>query len=74
MRGDFLVDYEGVSDDIVNIRMMCRLSFSKMLIWVGCVSYLQKRCVCVCVSVYIYSVLENKGWIASQLVIGWLEE
>jgi hypothetical protein len=34
--GDVPVDYEGICGDFVNIKMMCRLSLSDVLIGVGC--------------------------------------
>ena len=35
--GDVLIDYGCVYDDFINLKMMCRLSLSEILINVGCV-------------------------------------
>lgn len=37
VRGDVPVDYEDVCDDFVNLKVMCRLSLSEVLIGEGCV-------------------------------------
>ena len=34
-RGDVSVDYEDACDDFVNLKMMCRLYLTKVLIGVG---------------------------------------
>ena len=35
--GDVSIDYEGIRSDFVNLKMMCQLSLSEMLIGIACV-------------------------------------
>jgi hypothetical protein len=34
--GDIHVDYEGACGDFINLKILCRLNISKVLIMVGC--------------------------------------
>jgi hypothetical protein len=58
--GDVPVDYEGVSDDFVNLKMMCRLNFSEVLIGVGCACFQRGECMCVCMMMCVYTVFKKE--------------
>ena len=37
VREDVLISYEDICDDFINLKMMCRLGISEVLIGIGCV-------------------------------------
>jgi hypothetical protein len=56
--GDVLMDYGDAFSNCVNLKMMSRLSLSKMLIEVGCACIYKDECTCVYMSVCICTVLK----------------
>lgn len=54
MRGGFPVTYDGAGDDFVNLKMMCQLDLSEVLIEVECDDVYRDECMWyVCVSVFV---------------------
>ena len=50
---DVLVNYEGACDDFVNLKMLCRLSLSKVLIGGGCVCDHMCECMSACACIVL---------------------
>lgn len=61
VEGDILVDYKDICDNFINLKMICRLSLSKVLIRVGCVCVRSLgECMSICMSVCVYIAFKEK--------------